>query len=101
MLYMKRARALGVRFTRHDGKRHGINTLSTYVDSSDADCRITRRSTGWFVCFFNSAPASFRGHAHPRDVRVSGLQARSHTDLRGQSSHDQDRRIAREFEEQD
>eukprot|EP00961_Rhodomonas_salina_P113736 1529741-Rhodomonas_salina.1 len=57
---MKRARALGVRFTRHDGKRHGINTLSTYVDSSDADCRITRRSTGGFVCFFNSAPASFR-----------------------------------------
>eukprot|EP00961_Rhodomonas_salina_P023901 321209-Rhodomonas_salina.2 len=60
MLYMKRARALGVRFTSHDGKRHGINILSTYVDSSDADCRITCRSTGRFVCFFNSAPASYR-----------------------------------------
>eukprot|EP00961_Rhodomonas_salina_P225508 3049011-Rhodomonas_salina.2 len=60
ILYMKRAHALGVRFTRHDGKQHGINTLSTYMDLPDTDCRITNRLTDWFVSFFNSAPASFR-----------------------------------------
>ena len=60
LLNLKHTRRLGIRFTRHDPKGHGHNVLSTYVDSSDADCKITRQSTGGFVMFFNSGPAAFR-----------------------------------------
>jgi len=60
LLYLKYTRLLGIRFSRDDPKGHGINTLSCYVDSSDGDDRITRRSTGGYALFFNSSPAAFR-----------------------------------------
>eukprot|EP00961_Rhodomonas_salina_P071220 956670-Rhodomonas_salina.1 len=49
LLYLKYTRLLGIRFSRDDPKGHGINTLSCYVDSSDGDDRITRRSTGGYA----------------------------------------------------
>mmetsp|Transcript_22630 Transcript_22630/g.53526 ORF Transcript_22630/g.53526 Transcript_22630/m.53526 type:complete len:177 (+) Transcript_22630:217-747(+) len=51
---------LGIRFSQDDPKGHGISTLSCYVDLSDGDDRITRRSTGGYALFFNSSPAAFQ-----------------------------------------
>ncbi len=38
----------------------GPNTLVAYSDTSNADCKITSRSTGGSVLFLNNAPIVFR-----------------------------------------
>lgn len=62
--YLKGTRELGIRFTPEDSMGHGMNTLVCYSDASDADCLITRRSTGGHALFFNSAPTSWRSKRH-------------------------------------
>eukprot|EP00961_Rhodomonas_salina_P234110 3163795-Rhodomonas_salina.2 len=34
--------------------------LTVYVDESDADCAVTRRSTGGYVVYYNCVPISWR-----------------------------------------
>jgi hypothetical protein len=58
--YLRFTRALGIRFTADSNQGYGLNTLICYSDASDADCLLTRRSTGGHALFFNSTPTSWR-----------------------------------------
>jgi hypothetical protein len=58
--YLKFSKELGIRFAPEDALNYGLNTLVAYSDASDADCLITRRSTGGHALFFNSSPTSWR-----------------------------------------
>ena len=62
--YLKFTKELGIRFTRNDRSGYGLNTLVAYSDASDADCLMTRRSTGGHALFFNSGPTSWRSKRH-------------------------------------
>ena len=59
-LYLKFTKDLGIRFAPDDAFNYGLNTLVCYSDASDADCLITRRSTGGHALFFNSSPTAWR-----------------------------------------
>ena len=39
--------------------------LTVYVDASDADCGVTRRSTGGYVVYYNGVPISWRSARQP------------------------------------
>jgi len=69
--YLKTTRCLGIKFTSHDAKGHGLNVLIAYSDSSDADCHITRRSTGGYSLFYNSNPTSWKSHRQTLCTRSS------------------------------
>jgi len=69
--YLKTTKTLGIRFTKDDLKGHGVNVLIAYSDSSDADCHITRRSTGGYSLFYNSGPTSWKSHRQTLCTRSS------------------------------
>lgn len=62
--YLSYTKELGIRFTPEDSMGYGLNTLVGYTDASDADCRLTRRSTGGHALFFTSSPTSWRSKRH-------------------------------------
>ena len=62
--YLRFTAELGVRFTPDPDMDYGLNTLIVYSDASDADCLITRRSTGGHVMFYNSSPFAWRSKRH-------------------------------------
>lgn len=59
LVYLFHTRHLGIRFTSGINF-NGLSILSGYVDASDADCLVTRRSTGGHVLFFGSSPTSWK-----------------------------------------
>eukprot|EP00961_Rhodomonas_salina_P226761 3066177-Rhodomonas_salina.1 len=53
LAYLKHTRTLGLRFAKcgPDDYDKGLSMITAYADASDADCLITRRSTGGHVLF--------------------------------------------------
>ncbi len=62
--YLRFSCELGIRFSPEPDLDYGLNTLIVFSDASDADCLITRRSTGGHVMFFNNSPFSWRSKRH-------------------------------------
>ena len=62
--YLRFSYELGIRFTSEVDHDYGLNILIVYSDASDADCLITRRSTGGHAMFFNNAPFAWRSKRH-------------------------------------
>jgi hypothetical protein len=63
--YLKGTMDLGIMFPTVDPRGFGPNTLVAYADTSDADCKITSKSTGGYVLFLNGAPIAFRAGLLP------------------------------------
>ena len=62
--YLKGTKNLGIRYTDQDITGHDNMHLVAYCDSSDADCKITSRSTGGYVIFLNGVPVSWKSARH-------------------------------------
>ena len=64
MRYVKGTKHWGLKFQATDPLGHG-DVLYGYVDSSDADCKQTRRSTGGYILMFNGTAVSWRSARQP------------------------------------
>jgi hypothetical protein len=62
--YLKGTKDMGMRMYAHDPLGHGPK-LTVYVDASDADCKVTRRSTGGYVIYYNGTPIAWRSARQP------------------------------------
>ena len=62
--YLNQTRYYGVKFHAVDPTGRG-HKLTMYVDASDADCPVTRRSTGGYVLVYNGSPIAWRSARQP------------------------------------
>ena len=65
--YMKHSRKLGLRFARYkpEFNGEGFSMVVAYTDASDADCLITRRSTGGHVLLVGPCPTMWKVGRQP------------------------------------
>ena len=62
--YLNKTKHYGLRMGSVDPLGHGPK-LTVYVDASNADCGVTRRSTGGYVVYYNGVPISWRSARQP------------------------------------
>lgn len=72
--YLKNTKTLGIRYTDNDDNGHKKMELVAFCDSSDADCKLTSRSTGGYVIFLNGTPISWKSARH-NTVSLSTMES--------------------------
>mmetsp|Transcript_16839 Transcript_16839/g.40656 ORF Transcript_16839/g.40656 Transcript_16839/m.40656 type:complete len:252 (-) Transcript_16839:376-1131(-) len=65
ILYLASSRDSGIHFRRRKPSDPLDDMLQVYADTSDADCKLTSRSTGGFIVFINGAAVSWKSGRLP------------------------------------
>ena len=72
--YLKNTKQLGIRYTKQDENCHDYMQLYAFSDSSDADCKLTGKSTGGYAIFLNGCPISWKS-ARQHIVSLSSMES--------------------------
>jgi len=63
--YLKGVSDSGIVFSKHDRFDVGLDSLTVFADTSDADCTLTSKSTGGYIIYLNGSPIAWKSGRLP------------------------------------